>query len=96
MLESYIERRILKPAIEALGGLCWKLTAVGITGIPDRLILLPGGRIYFVETKTKGGKLSARQRIVHTQLRKLGFEVWEIWSREDVDKFIKYLEDTEF
>jgi hypothetical protein len=92
VLERYLESKILKPAIEKLGGMCRKLHTPGFTGIPDRLILLPGGRIYFCETKGVERSPRPRQLIVHAQLRKLGFEVWVIYNREDVNKFIEHIE----
>lgn len=95
-LESYVERRNLKPAIERLGGVCWKLMPVSMRGIPDRLILLPGARVYFVETKGSEKEPRASQLIVHKLLKRLGFEVWVIRNKQEVEQFIKYLEDTEF
>lgn len=92
MRESYLEQQILRPAILKLGGLCLKLTIISFTGIPDRLILLPGGRIYFAETKGVEKQPRPRQLIVHEQLRKLGFDVWVIYNREDVNKFIEHIE----
>ena len=72
--EKTLERK-LRQHIEALGGLAIKLVATHFTGLPDRLILLPGARILFVEVKTTKQKPRARQRLVHDQLRRLGFEV---------------------
>lgn len=68
--------RMLRQAIEGKGGLCLKLSAQYFTGLPDRLCLLPGGQVLFVELKSEGVKTSARQAFVHGQLRKLGFTVF--------------------
>ncbi len=75
MLEREIEKRLIKP-IEALGGLCWKLTVPAVTGVPDRLILLPGAHIVFVETKAPGKKERPRQKLIQGILRRLGFTVY--------------------
>ena len=54
MREAEIEARLVRGVKEA-GGLCYKFVSPGNPGVPDRLILLPGGRILFVELKTPGG-----------------------------------------
>ncbi len=73
--EKEIERHLKNP-IKALGGFCLKLVTPGFTGIPDRLILLPGGVVRFVETKRPGKTETRRQEYVHGQLRALGFTVY--------------------
>ncbi len=75
MLEREVEKRLLKPVRE-LGGLCLKFVTPGYTGVPDRIILLPGGRILFVETKRPGKTERPRQEYVQTRLRRLGFTVY--------------------
>lgn len=73
--EKILERK-LRTAIEEKGGLCLKLSPQFFTGLPDRLCLLPGGKVFFVELKGKDFKPSPRQAYVHRQLRKLGFTVF--------------------
>ena len=77
MLESEIENRF-KKRIESLknGVLCLKLVCPGFTGVPDRIILLPGAHVIFVELKKPGKKERKRQLYVQNLLRGLGFEVW--------------------
>lgn len=75
MLEKTIENKLRK-GIKAIGGLCLKWESPGFTGVPDRMILLPGGRILFAETKAPGKKERKRQEYVHKQLRELGFTVY--------------------
>ena len=75
MKESTIETRLRK-AVERAGGRCLKWTSPGTTGVPDRIILMPGGRVYFAETKAPGKKERARQEYVQRKLRALGFEVF--------------------
>jgi len=77
--EKPIEAKLQK-GVTRLGGLCLKLPAVYFTGIPDRLCLLPGGRLYFVETKSSGKDLSPRQAYVKRLLEGLGFKVWKVDS----------------
>lgn len=77
MLEKEIEGKF-KDAIKSLknGVLCLKMVCPGFTGVPDRMILLPGAHIIFVELKQPGKKERKRQLYVQGLLRKLGFEVY--------------------
>lgn len=75
MLERDIEKKLIRPVRE-LGGLCLKFETPGYTGVPDRIILLPGGRVVFVETKQPGKKERPRQRLVQGIFRQLGFTVY--------------------
>lgn len=75
MLEKEIEKALIRP-IKNLGGLCLKFETPGFTGVPDRIILLPGPHIVFVETKQPGKKERSRQVLVQGMLRKMGFTVY--------------------
>lgn len=83
MREKDIEANV-KRYIEKQGGVCWKFTSPGTKGVPDRVILLPGGRIVFAELKTKIGCPSEMQKYRIRQLRRLGFEIRVVRSVEDV------------
>lgn len=85
-LEKEIERK-LKVLIEGqLGGLCLKWICPGWSGVPDRILLLPGGKIYFVELKRpKGGKISALQTWWKRRLETLGFTVWYVYELEQIE-----------
>lgn len=78
----------LRKAVEAKKGLCIKLLTFHFTGLPDRLILLPGGRMFFAETKSTGDSIhtrkSKRQPYVKKQLEALGFKVYIIDSKESL------------
>ena len=91
MLESKVERR-LKKRVEALGSgaMCRKLESPGFSGMPDRMILLPGEKVVFVETKQPGKKERARQEYVQGLIRALGFEVWSsVDTMERVDAVVQ-------
>jgi hypothetical protein len=83
MLEKDIESKLRKE-IKAIGGLCLKWESPGYTGVPDRIILLPGAHIIFVELKAPGKKERKRQVYVQSVLRSLGFVVYS--SIDSVDK----------
>lgn len=91
MSESAIEGR-LKRAVKAAGGKCIKLPAIWYRGIPDRLVLLPGGRIWFIELK-KAKAPTTKQVKVHqsawaTFLRDYGFNYVRIVGRGQLEEFI--------
>lgn len=75
MLEKEVESKLIKP-VKNMGGLCLKFVTPGFTGVPDRIILLPGAHIVFVETKQPGKKERPRQEYVQGILRRLGFTVY--------------------
>ena len=88
MLEKDVEKRLIKPVRE-LGGLCLKFETPGYTGVPDRLLLFPGGRVLFVETKAPGKTERPRQEYVQGVLRRMGFTVYSaVDSRAKVEKVI--------
>lgn len=88
MLEKEVEA-YLREQVQALGGLCMKFLSDYSRGMPDRVLLLPGGTVIWAELKTDGGRLSTAQRVAHEKLRRLSQRVVVIWSREDVDKLIE-------
>lgn len=88
MREASIERRLSRK-VKAAGGLALKFTSPGWAGAPDRLVLLPGGKIVFVELKAPGRKPRPIQLKRHEELRALGFEVEVIDSPEGVDEFMR-------
>lgn len=83
MLESAIERK-LRAAVASSGGLCLKFTSPGYAGVPDRMVLMPGGRICFVELKAPGCKPRPLQLARHGQLRALGFKVFVVDGTEQI------------
>lgn len=75
--EKLIESTLVK-LVNKLKGWAIKLPCVYLTGLPDRLVLLPGGIIFFAEIKTTGKKATAVQKLVHRKIRRLGFKVYVI------------------
>ena len=88
-LERDIEQK-LRRKVEKYGGQCLKWVCPGWSGVPDRIVLLPGGRIVFVETKRpKGGAVSELQKWWAKRLVDLGFAHWIIWDDEELELFEK-------
>jgi len=86
--ESKIERK-LKKEVELIGGKAIKFVSPGMSGVPDRIVLLPEGRIYFVELKAPKEKLRALQEYRKKQIEQLGFNVFCIDTYEKIDEFIR-------
>ncbi len=94
MREQRIEQKLVK-AVKAAGGLCLKFVSPGTAGVPDRIVLLPGGRIGFVEVKAPGKVPRPLQAARHAQLRKLGFEVYVLDDPAQIPGILKSLEKQE-
>ena len=88
MLEKEIERHF-KKKIESRGGKVWKLVSPGMAGVPDRIVLLDGGKIVFAEFKAPGKKLRPLQLILKRVLEDMGFDYWVIDAKEKTDRFIR-------
>ena len=78
----------LRERCKALGWMCIKLTSQYQRGLPDRLILMPGGRVCFAEIKTTGKKPTALQRVTHERLRALGYRVEVVDTTESLDNLM--------
>jgi hypothetical protein len=91
MIEKQLESKLVA-AVKAAGGIPPKFTSPGFDGMPDRLVLLPGGKTAFVEVKSPGCKPRPLQLSRHGMLRRLGFKVFVL---DDVQQINDILEDTQ-
>jgi hypothetical protein len=89
MKEKGIEQKFVDE-VKRINGLAIKLVSPGFSGLPDRLVLIPEGKIGFVEVKAPGKKPRRLQRSRHDQLRKLGFKVFVL---DDENQIKAILED---
>ncbi|MCR5844620.1 MAG: VRR-NUC domain-containing protein [Oscillospiraceae bacterium] len=87
MREKSIEQKLVK-AGKAAGGICPKLVCPGFDGMPDRMVLLPHGRLGFVEVKAPGKKPRPLQTARHLLLMRLGFKVYVLDSPEQIGGII--------
>jgi hypothetical protein len=82
--EQYLRERVI-----ALGGMCPKFVDPSRRGAPDRMVMLPGKPVIFVEMKREAlGRVAAHQKRYHDDLRALGHRVDVLWSKKDVDDFL--------
>lgn len=75
MREKAIEQK-LTLMVKRQGGICLKFVSPGFVGVPDRIVLFPGGCVAFVEVKSPGEKPRPLQTSRHKLLRRLGFKVY--------------------
>ena len=83
MLERTLER-ILVRAVKAMGGFSPKLVSPGTDGMPNRLVLFPGGKLAFVEMKAPGMQMRPLQVRRKGQLEALGFRVYCVDRLEQI------------
>lgn len=82
-VENYLVERV-----SLKGGLALKVKAEGLNGMLDRMIVLPGGCVGFIETKSETGTPSAMQKLVKRRLERRGVSVHFAFNRAEVDKAI--------
>ena len=93
MLEKEIERKLVLET-KNMGGLSLKFISPGFVGVPDRLVLLPKGKLAFVEVKREGEKPRAIQVSRHKLLRKLGFKVYVLDSKKQIKEILNEIYTT--
>lgn len=93
MNEKFIEQKLVK-AVKNKGGAALKFVSPGVDGVPDRIVLLPGGRVGFVELKSPGKKMRPLQERRKRQLEALGFRVWCVDSPEQIGGVIDEIQAT--
>lgn len=93
MREKQIEQALVQEAGKR-GGICPKLTSPGFAGMPDRMVLLPGGRMAFVEVKAPGKKPRPLQLARHRTLRQLGFRVYVLDDEKQIGGIIDEIKNS--
>lgn len=93
MREKMIEQKFTA-AVRTAGGLALKFASPGFDGVPDRIVLLPGGRMAFVEVKAPGKKPRPLQEARHRLLRRLGFKVYVLDDAGQIGGIIDEIQST--
>ena len=84
-MEKHIEAYLVK-CVKALGGIAYKWRGHG--GAADRIVVLPGGVVWFVEVKTLGGRLSALQKVFAADMARLNQRYCVLWTKEEIEKWL--------
>lgn len=82
-IERYLVRRV-----KDIGGIAYKFVSPSNRGVADRLVVLPGGVVWFVEVKKPGGRMSTLQQLFKRDVERLGHNHMVLWDMADVDTFI--------
>lgn len=91
MLEKDVERRLVK-GVTAIGGQAYKFVSPANRGVADRIVVLPHGRVWFVEVKTETGKLTPLQEVFRQEVQRLGCNYVCLHGAKDVDQWLTYAE----
>lgn len=93
MREKDMERKLTE-AVKQSGGLALKFVSPGFDGMPDRIVLMPEGKLAFVEVKAMGCKPRPLQEARHGMLRRLGFQVFMLDQPEQIGEIINEIQST--
>lgn len=92
MRENAVEKKLVD-GVRRRGGKALKFIPTACKGMPDRLVLLPGGRAIWVELKADDGEMSPMQAKRKGELEDLGFDVQVLYGSEEVADFLRGLDD---
>jgi len=90
MLERTVERYLVE-MVKQLGGKAYKFTSPGTSGVADRLVVLPGNRVWFVELKSPTGRLTPLQENFARDIKSLQCNYACLHSKEEVREWLIYL-----
>jgi hypothetical protein len=93
MREKEVEQKLVN-AVKAVGGICWKFVSPGVSGVPDRLVLMTKGRFAFVELKAPGKEMQPLQVKRKRQLESLGFRVYCVDRIEQIGGVLDEIQST--
>lgn len=94
MKERLIEKHLVD-MIKMLDGMCLKFISPSNAGVPDRLVILPSGKIIFVELKTDVGRLSKIQEHTIDEMKKRNADVRVLYGMKDVEDFLNEVKEVE-
>jgi len=86
MRESEIERHLVWHVVR-MGGVAYKFKSANHRGVSDRVVCLPDGQTWFIELKTKGGRLAPLQKVFAREMERLGQRYACLWTKEQVDQW---------
>ena len=84
---------LLREGVKQLGGKAYKWVSPGNAGVPDRIVVLPGGKVIFVELKQENGRLTRLQKAQQQTLCGMGAAVVTLRGAEDVNMYFNVLKE---
>lgn len=93
MLEARVESELVRGVVKRKG-MCVKMMPT-VAGLPDRLVILPGGRLYLVELKRPDGSRSKIQKHQHLELARRGVQVSTLYTIEEVRRWLNERDNDE-
>lgn len=84
---------LLRDGVKQLGGKAYKWVSPGNAGVPDRIVILPGGKVIFVELKQENGRLTHLQKAQQEQLARLKIPVATLYGIADVRRFLDWAKE---
>ena len=84
---------LLRDGVKQLGGKAYKWVSPGNAGVPDRIVILPGGKVIFVELKQENGRLTRLQKVQQLTLRRMGVAAVTLRGAEDVKVYLDVLKE---
>ena len=84
---------LLREGVKQLGGRAYKWVSPGNAGVPDRIVILPGGKVIFVELKQENGRLTRLQKVQQQTLRGMGAAAVTLRGAEDVKMYLDVLKE---
>jgi len=85
-MEKILEHYLVK-TVEALGGKAFKFNSLSNRGVSDRIVCLPDGSTWFIETKTETGRMSALQKVFAKDMAALNQKYACLNSKEQIDRW---------
>lgn len=93
MIEKEVEKFLVRE-VKKIGGISFKFISPGNAGVPDRIVILPNGRVVFAELKTDKGKLTKLQEVQIKKISDLGADARVLRGIEGVKEFINEIQST--
>ena len=93
MIEKEVEKFLVRE-VKKIGGISFKFISQGNAGVPDRIVILPNGRVVFAELKTDKGKLTKLQEVQIKKISDLGADAKVLRGIEGVKEFINEIQST--
>ena len=84
---------LLREGVKQLGGKAYKWVSPGNAGVPDRIVILPGGKVIFVELKQENGRLTRLQKVQQETLHRMGAVAVTLRGAEDVKTYLDVLKE---